>query len=610
MLKMRLNDLIEKLPFLQRVHSVLVCEVDHAGLRAAVVVRHGDEVVSTLEASSTLPDFNVAVAEVVKHMREHGWVGKHAVLLTPSVLLTMLDLPIPQKNKLAPAEVAEKINWELEPLITQHLSSLALGRLLVALGFMTAEQVDDVISQQSYANVTRNEDAGKTFTYKRFGEVAIEMAYINQAQLQKCLGIQSWFQSTGDEVKCGWSAQGLLASDDASISNRYQWLASGVNQSLLRQWQAAFTAHQIKLEYLYPLVGCAASMPDLTTKDVKQQLLLEVYESVIVGVVIAGNRIINLHIQSSTLQDTLANIAETYHTLEAPEINAVWLVDSVSGNEVQASKLHSNLGVLGSLPIKTLARPSHLVTVGMLGAARHMFKMKGAHRVAGVPVSNPQPSLLQRLEIRAFLAGLALLLIIGLAEVVLQIRQSLIESELERVSKDLKVIDDAIARTQAKVDAIKLLKDNIKTLQAEQKRNDGATHLLSADLTKRNETIISLLNALSRSVSEDVVINKIAEDTIYGFTINAWALNDKFAQEFVKTFQVAVHPLGYKLKDVTVSSQTGRLGLVGSSLSFNATLLDDDVWATGKYPLTRGLPANRGQGSSQNPATAQALGGQ
>jgi hypothetical protein len=89
-----------------------------------------------------------------------------------------------------------------------------------------------------------------------------------------------------------------------------------------------------------------------------------------------------------------------------------------------------------------------------------------------------------------------------------------------------------------------------------------------------------------------VVIDRIAEDPIYGFTINAWSLNDKSAQEFVKTLQVAVHPLGYKLKDVTVSSQTGRLGLMGSSVSFSATSLDDKAWATGKSSPNKALPTD------------------
>lgn len=585
---MRLNDLLDKLPFLQRVNSVLVCEVDPAGLSAAVIERNGDDVISTFEASSELLDMNAAVAEVVTHVREQGWVGKTAVLLTPAVLLAMLDLPIPQKNKLAPADVAEKINWELEPLITQHLSTLILGRLLVALGYMSAEQVEDVTSQQGYSNNTHTINPNETFTYKRFGDVAIEMGYINQAQLQKCLDIQSWFQSSGDEIKSGWCAQGLLASDDDSAGNMYQWLASGVNQSLLRQWQAAFTAQHIKLEYLYPLAGCATSLLDLGSKSYKNQLLLEVYDSVIAGVRIADNRIQSLYIQPNTVQDTVSNVAETYHSLETAEIDVVWLVDSVSKHEVEASKLVSSLETMLSQPIKALPRTSHVVTLGMLGAARHALKMKGAHVVTGVPVSNPQPGLLQRLEVRAILAGLVLLLTIGLTEGGLQIRKSLIEAENERVSKDLKVIDDAIARVQTKVDAVKKLKESIKELQIEKKETEAAINLLTADLPKRNQTIISLLSELNRSVSDEVVIDRISEDSIYGFSFNAWALNDKSAQEFVKTFQVAVHPLGYKLKDVTVSSQTGRLGLMGSSVSFSATLLDDKAWATGKYSANKG----------------------
>ena len=581
---MRLNDLLEKLPFLQRVNSVLVCEADHLGLRAAVINRHGDDVSIAYEASSAQQDFHAAVAEVATHVREQGWQGKLAVLLTPAVLLAMLDLPIPQKNKLAPAQLAESINWELEPLIAQHLSTLALGRALVTLGYMTAEQVEDVISQQSVSNHTHTISPTETFTYKRFGEVAVELGYITPLQLQKCLDGQGWFQSSGDEVKCGWTAQGAKVADENSTSNetQYQWLAAAVNQSLLRQWQAAFFAQGIKLEYLYPLTGCATSTLDIAQKGGKHQLLLEAYDSSIASVHIAGNQIRNLHVQANTLQDTLSNLTETYHLLESAEFEAIWFVDSVTKNEVEASKLASSLGHISQWPVKTLPRPSYGVSLGMLGAARHVMNLSGAHSVTGVPVSNPQPGVLQRLEVRAVLAGLALLLTIGTAELVLQVRQSLITSENERVSKELKVIDDAIAHVQTKVDAVKKLKDSIKDLQTEKKETNSAVNLLSVDLPKRNQIVISLLSELNRSVSDDIVINRIAEDSINGFAINAWSLNEKSAQEFVKTFQVAVYPLGYKLKDITVTGQTGRLGLLGYAVNFNATTLDDKNWSATK----------------------------
>ncbi len=585
---MRLNDLLEKLPFLQRVNSVLVCEVDHLGLRAAVVNRNGDDVTIAYEASSEQQDFHAAVAEVVAHVRERGWQGKLAVLLTPAVLLAMLDLPIPQKNKLAPAQLAESINWELEPLINQHLSTLALGRVLVTLGYMTAEQVEDVISQQTVSNNTHTISPTETFTYKRFGDVAVELGYISPLQLQKCLDSQGWFQSSGDEIKCGWSAQGTKVADENSSDNetQYQWLAAAVNQSLLRQWQAAFFAQGIKLEYLYPLAGCAASTLDFTHKGARHQLLLEAYDSSIAGLHVVGNQIQSLHFQANTLQDTLNNLTETYHLLESVEFETIWFVDSATRNEVEASKLATSLEHISQWPVKVLSRPSHTVSLGMLGAARHVMGLKGAHSITGVPVSNPQPGLLQRPEVRAILAGFALLCLIGTAELVLQVRQSLIESENERVSKELKVIDDAIARVQAKVNEVKKLKDAASNLQNEKKGAESALTLLSVDLPKRNQTIISFLNELERSVNEDVVIDRISEDPIYGFTINAWSLNEKSAQEFIKTFQVAMQPLGYKLKDVTVGSQTGRLGLMGSSISFTATALDDARWNGARVPNT------------------------
>jgi len=310
--------------------------------------------------------------------------------------------------------------------------------------------------------------------------------------------------------------------------------------------------------------------------------LLEAYDTSVVGVHIAGNQIQNLHVQANTLQDTLTNLTETYHLLESTAYETIWFVDSANKNELEASKLATSLEHISQWPVKALPRPSHLVSLGMLGAARHVMKLAGAQTVTGVPVSNQQPALLQRVDVRAFLAGLALLLAIGTAELVLQVRQTLIEYESEQVSVELKVIDDAIARVQTKVDGVKKLKDNIKDLQTEKKETDAAVNLLSVDLPKRNQIITSFLNELNRSVSDDVVIDRILEDAIYGFTVNAWSINEKSAQEFVKTFQVAVYPLGYKLKDVTVTGQTGRLGLLGYAVNFSATTLDDKAWSTSK----------------------------
>jgi hypothetical protein len=587
---MQLNDLLEKLPFTQRASSVLVCEADYNGLRAAVVARNGDNVAVTMETGSDNQDFKAAVAEVVTYMRRHGWTGKLAVLLTPAVMMAMIDLPVPPKNKLAPAQLAESVSWELEPLIAQHSGTLLLGKFFVLLGYLSVEQVEDVVSQQTFLNSSANQS--ETFVYKRFGEVAVDMHYITQAQLQRAVERQAWFHAIGDEIKCGWAPQAANAAADKADNAPHPWLACAMNQTLLRQWQAAFTAQGLKLENLYPLTGCAVANIDAPQKASKHQLLLEVHDSAITTAHVAGNHIKDWHTQANTLQETLPNLTDIYHSLEEVEYETIWYADSSVHNEIESSQIMANFERVAQQSVKALTKPTHLASTGMLGAARHVMRMKGAQMLAGVPVSNPQPSLTQRLGVRAALAALALLLAVGLAELVLQVRHSMIEAENEKVNKELKTINDAIARLQAKVDEVNKTKEAIKELQEDKKEGESAVSLLSVDLPKRNQTIISLLSELARSVSEDVVIDRIAEDPIYGFTINAWSLNEKSAQEFIKVFQVAVHPLGYKLKDITVSTQTGRLGLLGYSINFSVTTLDETAWNANKQLTNPTSPVN------------------
>lgn len=579
---MQLNDLVEKIPFLNRVNTLLVCEIDHLGLRVAAMQRHGEHLTISHEAHSDAPELSTAVAEVVTHVCQQGWVGKHAVLLTPAVLQSLIDLPIPPKNKLAPQQIAEQVYWELAPLLMQHHKSYSsIGRIMLAHGYISEEQIDDVLSQQNHYEGGVSMAAAKEFNNKRFGEIALQLGYVEQNQLNRCLAKQSWVMAAGEAVQCGWSAQGKSPNDEAG-GMHYQWLASAVNQSLLRQWQAAFSAQNVKLEALYPLSDNAIGTVALDSKSKKHQLLIEVHDSMLTGLHFVGQQLCQLHTLPNTPERTTANCTEIYHLLANTEMDTVWLADSSSKNEVESHQLIKLLNQALPQPVKPISKPTETISLGMLGAARHFMHMHGASTIAGVAVNEPLPPLLQRVEIRALLAGMGLLLALGVAEVVLQVRHGLIAYESEKISADLKKIESAIARINAKVDEVKKLKESIKDKQAEIKELDSSVKLISVDLPKRNQTINNFLNELNRTVSEDVVIDSIAEDTIMGFSIGAWAINEKSAQEFAKNLQIAIHPLGYKLKDITVTEQTGRLGLLGSAINFNATALSDEAWKNAK----------------------------
>ncbi|MEQ1638611.1 MAG: hypothetical protein ABL903_18255 [Methylococcales bacterium] len=579
---MRFAALLEKLPFLQRVNNVLVCEFDHTGLRAIVVQRKGEHLSITHEASSDAVDFNDAVAEVVAHLREQGWLGKHAIVLSPAVLMALIELRIPPKNKLLPALISKEISWELEPLISKHNSLFEIGRIISNYGYMSEPQIEDVLSHQNDAKGMLNTNAAGAPAYTRFGEIALALGYISQGQLDKCLSRQAWVHAKDEDIKCGWSPQGAVLADQANVEGQFQWLTSAVNQTLLRQWQAAFSAHSVQLSYFYPLSGCATSTLTLDHKLKHNQLLLEVRDTQLTAVHIIGGNINQLHMQANSVTDTLNNCVESYHLLVEHEVEAIWLVDSASKNEVESNALSNNLAHVLQQTINPLARPSYSATLGMLGAARHFMNMRGATSVTGVPVIDPPQPLLQRLDVRAILAGLALLLAIGLAEGVLQIRKSLIASENDKISQDLATVDAAIARVQANVAEVKKLQDTLSAHQLEVERLKSAIGLLSVDLPKRNQTVVSFLNELNKSVSDDVVIDGVTENLNYGFIVDAWSLNESSAQGFVKNFQLAVHPLGFKLKDITVATQTGRLGLLGYSINFNASTAPADLTATNK----------------------------
>lgn len=587
---MRLNDLVEKLPFLNRVNTVLVCEIGHLGLQAAVVQRQGDHLTISDTAHSDALDLATAVAEVVSQVRQQGWVGKHALLMTPAVLQSLIDLPIPPKNKLTLQQIAEQVRWELEPLLAQHHSTYSsIGRILLVHGYITEEQVDDVLSQQNHYAGGVDMRTAKEFNSKRFGEIAIALGYIEQGQLNRCLAKQTWLLASDDAIQCGWSVQGKSPYDETDAVH-YQWLVSAVNLSLLRQWQAAFSAKGIKLEALYPLSANAVGAIALDNKSKKHQLLLEVHDGLLTGQHLIGQQLCQLQTLPNKPEQTLDSCNEIYQLFANSEFDTIWLADASSRNEIEASQLLKNLSQVLMQPVKSVVKPAETIGAGTLGVARHFMNMQGASAIIGVPVEDPLPPLLQRIEIRAMLAGVGLLLVLGMAELFLQVRHSLIDYENEKISVDLKKIEAAISRVQVKADTVKKLKDEIKNNQEDKKEISAALGLISNDLPKRNQVVYGFLNELGKTVSDDVVIDRIVEDPVFGFAVSAWTLNERSAQEFINLFQLAVHPLGFKLKDIAVASQTGRLGLLGYSINFNATVLADSIWNAAKQSPNQANP--------------------
>lgn len=479
------------------------------------------------------------------------------------------------------------MRWELEPFVSQQARHLSIGQILLQNRHIKPEQIQEIISEQEVLNISKNREV----EYQQFGEMAVQKRYCTQNQVDKALKKQAWFITTtknanSDDLQCGWAAQSTQPNPDTQL---FSWLAVGMSKPLLRQWQAAFSAQSVKLMSCYPLTGNAIGGLALATKSDKpsaleplDELVFEVHEAQLTGAYLHNGILKSSQTIALQPAQALSAMSDMAQAFAIENLNRLTLVDAFSRSESDLRQLAEDVQHVLGHPASILGRLGHSTNLGLKAAAQHAMQQKASMVLAAAPVGEPVLPMMQRPAVRAVMGGLIIVGLLGLAELSLQVRKYSLESEKETVDKELAKVNEAIAKVQAQVDAVKKLKEGIKEKQAEIKELERSLQLISVGLPKRNQTIGSFLIELNRTVSDDVVIDRVEENTILGFSINAWSINDKSAQEFVKNFQVAVHPLGYRLKDITVTEQIGRLGLLGSAINFNATTLNEEDWKKAK----------------------------
>ncbi|PPC97352.1 hypothetical protein [Methylotenera mobilis] len=555
---MSLKSIAQLLPFSRRISSVLVCETDGFTLRGAIVSRSGDGLVVSYSSRSEALEFKDAVAEIVTNVKAQGWQGKTAILLTPGALSTLVDLPVAPNSKRPPEQMLELVRWELEPLLMQHTTLWSVGRILVGLGYLTEAQATEVLDRQQGRKGVEDASALDVYSFKRYGEMAIEMGYITHRQMEECLTRQAWLQGSGDEIACGWSAQ-PVAKGQTTDEGQYPWLVCGINQGMMQQWSAAFAESHVILQRVYPLVGCAATSFELSASEAGDQLLIEAHAGLVAAIRVVSGSVSAINLQQSTLKNTLDACLEAFHVLTPPDVKAIWLGSAIGESDGLEISLTSMLG----RPVNQLSSISSQVTPGMLGAARHLLEMEGAARCCGVSVLGPSVPIWQSVEARAIAAALLLLLGVGAAETILQLRQNLAEQAHEEITAQAAVMDEAVGRVQVQIDAINKLKESLKAKNDEIDLLKTRTDLLAVDAPKRSAFLQALLIELSSVTPDDMVLERIEETPRDGFRFTAWSLSEKSAQQFVKSFQSAMDPYGLKVVEVSVGSQVGRLGLTG-----------------------------------------------
>lgn len=564
--------------------ELLVCETDGFSLRAAVIKKSGNQTSVLQTAFSPLADMTEALKEVSEQLKANGWKGGKAILLSPAVLSTLVELPVNPKKPRPIQQMQELIRWEVEPLLMQHTTRWTVGHLLVGQGYMTAEQAQTVMDmQQGKASPTGELQTVDKLSIRRFGELAEELGYIRSSQLKACLSGQEWLKNEDEAIACGWSAQAEV--DD--VPGTFGWLVSCVSQGLLTRWETAFKAFNIKLQAMYPLTGTSSS---LHNGDNDSAVIIESHKGMAFVSQFAQNKLIAQYPYVNPQQNDIARCLEGFHSLNTASTTPVLLASWSNNTSELCSEL--NAALERSVTPLSLLHQEH-VSAGMLGAAAHAFNNGSSSLVADVRTGGPLPPPMQRPSTRATLLAASLIGIIIIAESSMLISKNQILAEKQQIDSQWKIISDANKQIKKQKAEIEKRKAEIVKQQQEQVRMQALIDFYGNDIPERVALVQSILGILQNTVNEEVIINSIDEFgkratirkqptqphnsdlqvEIENFNLEAWAISETSAQSFIQDLKIALEPWGLEVRAPQVIARIGPLNLSGFGVALRIVKL-------------------------------------
>lgn len=557
------SNLFKKLPFLKRANSLLVCETDGLSLRGVVVTRVAHSLRVLHVAESNLPDLEAAVADLIAQLRAVGWKDNHAILLNPAVTQALIELPVDPKVPREESQMHDLVHWEIEPQLMQQSAQWSLGRMLVALGYLSQEQAQAVHDTQQ----GRGKPAGSTvevYAYKIFGDIALDLGYINRTQLDESLLRQEWLKGDLEQLSCNWLAQSEPKREDDNAG--FHWMASAISRPLQLRWVAAFSRQSVRLQSIYPLLGCSVAL--LPAHEDAVAMEVSNGASTLIGIRDGLAATVQTHFSETS--DPLQACLENYHAIPYSVTSAVWLGYFGKAADELQTRLSSALGVdVHLLPDAHAREYLPQMTAGMLGAAMHTLGFTVNAQCCDIPTAGPRKPLFKRVEVRAGVLIATLLVLVMIAEVVLFVRQMQIGEVHARVTANEKKLNEAVKEVQTAIDGINQQKGQLLAQQNERLRLEARLRFFAEELPDRAVFVQALFAALENTVTESVVIDHIEEFSPQatspesGFNLTAWALSDVAAVRFVKSLKEAMLPWKIDVENVNLTEQQGRLKLNG-----------------------------------------------
>ncbi len=409
--------------------TALVFQAGAAGLSAGLVHERKGRCVITALAHSRDVDFTRAIADILAQLKtQQRRLPKTALLITPNVLTSLVELPVSPLRPRPEKEMRELINWELEAALSQQNRQWMIGNILVERHYIAPAERDDILAQ-----LAQRQQLGGQAAMVRFGDLAIELGYISAEQFRECLQLQGKLVAADDDAAYGWSTQqigrgsdGAVRLSDEALKNRaddadsaYNWLVSGVSQAIRQRWLGAFALNGLTLAALYPVVGTGYASAYLTTAASDYRAVLEVYPQRLV--LLAGSK---SQLQRLAVQERKATVIQLDECLalldQLPE-QATTL--QLQAPAAELDELEALLTDWVDIPVRRLPVPDGAVAtttdsvgdsaLAMLGVASHYLKHIPASLLSSIKPRDREPNAWRRLVTPRLLLGVALSLGLG-----------------------------------------------------------------------------------------------------------------------------------------------------------------------------------------------------
>ena len=300
---------LKKLLELANAKPILACETDGFILKAAIASKKADSIEIVAIGESKATNFKEAVADILAQAQQQKLaLPKQAILVSPSVVPALLDLPVDPEKPRADKEMFELVRWEMEPLLAQQIGIWSIGAILLGRGNISENQRQEIALKAKTAGIR----AGV-----RFGELAVELDFVSRQEIDEALELQVLLQEVGQEIECAWC---LGATEDEQQPP--VWLASAVSRGVRDRWATAFDSNGLSLNWMYPTIG--ASTLALSGEALGEPVL-EIHQNQVACITANEKGISGLRMVTFA-GDTLAvsDCIEVSHELMRHHMKTIW----------------------------------------------------------------------------------------------------------------------------------------------------------------------------------------------------------------------------------------------------------------------------------------------